>query len=138
MKTTILAALLAALCGVDASAAIAAGDEDIPPKSDTAGVDLRSPEVVKKGMEMISSTCGGYCHGSEGRGFKGPPLRNRTDLSTSDLQATITFGRKRGSAQMPAWGGVLSEQEIWTAIAAIVSLRHVDPGGVPETKSGSH
>jgi mono/diheme cytochrome c family protein len=47
------------------------------------------------------------------------------------LHATILSGRKRAGKLMPAWSGVLSEQQIWTVIAAIVSLRHVepDPGG---------
>jgi len=111
-------------------------DADVPPADKTAGVDVRDPEVAKQGMAMLSSTCGGYCHGTEGRGFKGPSLRNRTDLDVDSLHATITFGRKRAGKLMPAWSGVLSEQEIWTAIAAIVSLRHIDPDSGP--KSTSH
>jgi hypothetical protein len=35
---------------------------------------------------------------------------------------------------MPAWEGTLSEQEIWTAIAAIVSLRHADGDAASEPK----
>ena len=110
-----------------ALAASTADDADIPATDKTAGVDLHDPEIVTKGMAMLSSTCGGYCHGTEGRGFKGPSLRNRTDLDVGSLHATITFGRKRAGKLMPAWGGVLSEEQIWTAIAAIVSLRHVEP-----------
>ena len=116
-------------------AADTTGDADVPPADKTAGVDVRDPEVAKKGMAMLSSTCGGYCHGTEGRGFKGPPLRNRTDLDVDSLHATITFGRKRAGKLMPAWGGVLSEEQIWTAIAAIVSLRHVDPDSGPTPTS---
>ena len=101
-------------------------DNDIPPPEKSAGVDLRDPQVIEKGMEMINSTCGGYCHGTAGRGYKGPPLRNRTDLSTDSMIATIKYGRKRAGRLMPAWNGTLSEAEMWTAIAAIVSLRHVD------------
>jgi len=101
-------------------------DTDIPPPAKSAGVDLRDPQVIEKGMETLNSTCGGYCHGSAGRGYKGPPLRNRTDLTTDSMIATIKYGRKRGGKLMPAWNGTLSEEEMWTVIAAIVSLRRVD------------
>ena len=117
----IVASLLAPVQGSGADV-----DDDIPPPEKSAGVDLRDPQVIEKGMEMINSTCGGYCHGTAGRGYKGPPLRNRTDLSTDSMIATIKYGRKRAGRLMPAWNGTLSEAEMWTAIAAIVSLRHVD------------
>jgi hypothetical protein len=113
----------------------AADDADIPPPEKAAGVDMRDPAVIEKGMAMLSSTCGGYCHGTEGRGFKGPSLRNRTDLSVDSLYAVIVHGRKRAGKLMPGWKGVLPDQDIYTAIAAIVSLRHVPP---EEGKGGSH
>lgn len=112
-----------------------AEDADIPTPEQAAGVDMRDPAVIEKGMAMLSSTCGGYCHGTEGRGFKGPSLRNRTDLSVEALHSVIVFGRKRAGKLMPGWKDVLSEQEIYTAIAAIVSLRHVPP---EEGKAGAH
>jgi mono/diheme cytochrome c family protein len=111
--------------------ALGGSDQDLPPPEQTADVDLRDPAVIAKGMEMLSGTCGGYCHGSEGRGFKGPALRDRPDLTTDTLHATIYFGRKRAGHLMPAWGGTLSEQQIWTVIAAIVSLRHADGDASP-------
>jgi mono/diheme cytochrome c family protein len=110
-------------------------DSDIPPPEKAAGVDMRDPAVIEKGMAMLSSTCGGYCHGTEGRGFKGPSLRNRTDLSVESLHAVILYGRKRAGKLMPAWKGVLSDQDVYTAIAAIVSLRHVPAEG---DKGGAH
>ncbi|HTO45587.1 MAG TPA: cytochrome c [Burkholderiales bacterium] len=112
-------------------------ENDIPSPEKTAGVDLRDPQVIDKGMEMLNSTCGGYCHGTAGRGYKGPPLRNRTDLTTDSMIATIKYGRKRAGRLMPAWNGTLSEAEMWTAIAAIVSLRHVD-GDAPGAKPAAH
>jgi len=113
-------------------------DPDIPPPAKSAGVDLRDPRVIEKGMETLNSTCGGYCHGSAGRGYKGPPLRNRPDLSTDSMIATIKFGRKRSGKLMPAWTGTLSEEDMWTVIAAIVSLRHVDGDGVGQPSPGAH
>jgi mono/diheme cytochrome c family protein len=127
--------LLAAVLALLLTAPVWADDADIPPPDKAAGVDFRDPAVIEKGMAMLSSTCGGYCHGTEGRGFKGPSLRNRTDLSVDSLHATILFGRKRAGKLMPGWQGVLSEQDIYTVIAAIVSLRHVP---VEEHKAGTH
>jgi mono/diheme cytochrome c family protein len=136
----LFSAVLLLLLALSAAAVFAAanGDDDIPPPEITAGVDLRDPEVVAKGMLMLSSTCGGYCHGTEGRGFKAPSLRNRLDLSAESLHATISFGRKRAGKLMPGWQGTLSEQEIWTAIAAIVSLRHVEGDAASDGKAGAH
>jgi hypothetical protein len=73
---------------------------------------LRHTVVVSKGMEILSSTCGGYCHGTEGWGFKVRALRKRADLTTDALHETIYFGHKRARKLMPAWGGVLSEEKI--------------------------
>lgn len=100
-----------------------AAAEELPPPDKTAGVDLKDPEAIAKGMEMLNTTCGGYCHGPGGRGFKAPSLRNRTDLSTGALYAVISYGRKRAGKLMPGWKGMLSEEQIWSAVAAIVSLR---------------
>jgi len=113
-------------------------DDDIPPPETSAGVDLRDAKVIERGMEMLNSTCGGYCHGSAGRGYKGPPLRNRPDLTPDGMLATIKFGRKRAGKLMPAWEGTLSEQEMWTVIAAIVSLRHAEANSASERVPGSH
>jgi mono/diheme cytochrome c family protein len=130
--------LLASILSVASVFAAADGDQDLPPPEKTAGVNLHDPGVIQKGMSMLSSTCGGYCHGTEGRGFKAPSLRNRTDLSTDALRATILYGRKRAGKLMPAWNGVLSEQDVWTVIAALVSLRHVEPDAGVDGKPGAH
>jgi hypothetical protein len=90
-----LAALLTLAPFFLVHAALGADDDEMPPPDKTAGVDLRDPAVITKGIEIISGTCGGYCHGSEGRGGKAPSLRNRTDLTADMLHTTITFGRKR-------------------------------------------
>jgi mono/diheme cytochrome c family protein len=123
---------ISAPCGADS------GEPDIPPPEKTAGIDLRDPKVIEKGMETLNSTCGGYCHGSAGRGYKGPALRNRPDLTTDDMVATIKFGRKRAGKLMPGWAGTLSEEEIWSVIAAIVSLRHADGDAPQGNKAGTH
>jgi mono/diheme cytochrome c family protein len=113
-------------------------DDELPPPEKTAGVNLRDPAVMAKGVEIISGTCGGYCHGSEGRGSKAPSLRNRTDLTADMLHTTITFGRKRAGHLMPAWGGALSDEKIWTAVAGIISLRHADNDAPAENQTATH
>lgn len=120
MKRTIVlvAALAATFTGFARSA-----DSDIPPPDQTGGVDLRDAKVIAHGLDLLRTTCGGYCHGTEGSGFKAPRLRGRPDLDPEGLFATISYGRKRAGKVMPPWKGVLPDQDIWSAIAAIVSLR---------------
>jgi mono/diheme cytochrome c family protein len=115
-----------------------AGEKELPPPDKTAGVDLHDPQAIARGMEILSTTCGGYCHGPGARGFKAPALRNRPDLSPDALHATISFGRKRGGKLMPAWRGTLSEEQIWSVVAAIVSLRDAPRDEPAPAPGGSH
>jgi mono/diheme cytochrome c family protein len=93
----------------------------------TAGVDLADPDVIEKGGEMFNGLCAGYCHGTNGTAKRGPALRSRPELDENTLHYTIVNGRSRGGNPMPAWGGTLSEEQIWTIIAYIVSLRDAPP-----------
>ncbi len=90
-----------AIAAVFAGFVMADADPDVPPPDKAAGINLSDPEVVQKGMNMLSSTGGGYCHGAEGRGFKAPSLRNRTDLSVDSLRTIILNGRNRAGKLMP-------------------------------------
>lgn len=89
----------------------------------TAGVDLTDAAAIEKGGEMFNGMCAGYCHGTNGTAKRGPAVRNRPDLDEYTLYHTIAKGRKRSGNPMPPWEGLLSEEEIWTIIAYIVSLR---------------
>lgn len=104
--------------------------DEIPPPEKTGGIDLNDPDVIKRGSEILFSTCGGYCHGSDAGGFKGPALRARPDLEVKGLYATINFGRKRAGKIMPAWKGTLTDEQIWSVIAAVVSLQTAEPSAV--------
>jgi mono/diheme cytochrome c family protein len=137
-KPTLLLLPFMAALALPLVGAAADPHSDIPPPEKSAGVDLRDPTVIEKGMQMLNSTCGGYCHGTAGRGYKGPPLRNRPDLTPDGMLATIKFGRKRAGKLMPGWAGTLSEQEMWTVIAAILSLRHADGEAGAGSKSAGH
>jgi mono/diheme cytochrome c family protein len=106
--------------------------EEIPAPEKTGGIDLNDPEVIKRGSQILFTTCGGYCHGSDAGGFKGPPLRARPDLEVRGLYATINFGRKRAGKIMPAWKATLTDEQIWSVIAAVVSLRNAEPSAVKQ------
>ena len=93
----------------------------------TAGVDLSDPEVAKQGGEMFNGMCAGYCHGTAGTAKRGPALRNRPELDEHTLYHTILKGRRRSGNPMPPWEGLLTEEQIWTIIAYIVSLREAPP-----------
>jgi mono/diheme cytochrome c family protein len=111
---------------------------ETPPPDQTGGVDLASPAVIERGMQLLNSACGGYCHGSEGRGLKAPSLRNRTDLTWKSIHATVTYGRKRAGKMMPAWKGSLPDEDIWAAVAAVLSLQRVDGDAASAPKPATH
>ena len=97
----------------------------------TAGVDLTDADVIREGGERFNGLCAGYCHGTGGTAKRGPALRNRPELHETALYATILNGRKRGGNPMPGWKGLLTDEEIWTIIAYIVSLRDAPPAHTP-------
>ena len=95
----------------------------------TAGVDLASPATIEEGRKAFGGLCAGYCHGTGGAAKRGPALRNRPELHETSLYATILNGRRRGANPMPGWKGLLTDEEIWTIVAYIVSLRDAPPVG---------
>jgi mono/diheme cytochrome c family protein len=85
-------------------------------------VDLSDPARAAAGQKRFNQACF-YCHGQDGVGGKGAPLRNRPDLEPQFIFDTISNGRIRGSSVMPKWKNGLSEDQIWELTAFIVSLR---------------
>ena len=61
-----------------------------------------------------------YCHGRDGNG--GVKLRGLGNLDPADVFATIADGRVAGNLRMLAWRGVLSDKEIWEAVAYVLVL----------------
>ncbi|HET9621544.1 MAG TPA: c-type cytochrome [Kofleriaceae bacterium] len=83
----------------------------------------QDPAVLAEGRKLfVHFNCHG-CHGDHGGGGMGPSLRD-TDWLYGDSEArifdSIAEGRGRG---MPAWGGMLTEDQIWKLEAYIRSLR---------------
>ena len=62
------------------------------------------------------------CHGADGSGAMGPSLQDgrwRFGGSASAVFESIYQGRPEG---MPAWGGRISEEQIWMLVAYVRSL----------------
>lgn len=89
---------------------------------------VNDPEAVKVGRRLFVSYCA-TCHGADARGVRGFP--NLRDLdwiwggSPEAIQQTITNGRQ---AVMPAWGEILSEDDIFNVAEYVrgMSGRAVD------------
>lgn len=83
-------------------------------------VDLVNPEFIARGAAAYAKSCAvGYCHGSEGAAGRGPVLRDR-QWDPRQLFNTTHDGLPGTS--MPAWKGILPQEEIWAITAYVVSL----------------
>jgi cytochrome c oxidase cbb3-type subunit III len=92
-----------------------------------AGGTLRNPHaadaaVAKNGALLFTSmNCDG-CHGTDASGFVGPNLgagRWRYGGSDAEVFTSIYYGRPKG---MPAFGGALGSEGVWTLVTYIRSL----------------
>ncbi len=108
--TAVIGAIIAAAATVLAQA----------PTSSTvhaAPFDLQDPAVIEAGARVFSQNCTHYCHAKEGRVARAPALRGR-DLPIDYLYERIT----KGAPPMPAYGTVLSQDDLWRVIAYLRSL----------------
>jgi mono/diheme cytochrome c family protein len=89
------------------------------------------PTPVGRGRGIFQRTCSG-CHGRDGRGTLRPGLsRPPRDLTNPEFQAQMSDEQLRqsiriGKGQMPAFGGLMGDEEISNVIASVRSL--VPPG----------
>ena len=84
--------------------------------------NLSDPAVIQAGQRLFEDRQCAYCHGRDGNG--GVKLRGLGKLDPADVFATIADGRVAGNLRMPAWRGVLSDKEIWEAVAYVLVLSH--------------
>ena len=84
--------------------------------------NLSDPAVIEAGQKLFADRQCAYCHGPDGNG--GVKLRGIGNLDPADVFATIADGRISGNLRMPAWRGVLSDKEIWEAVAYVLVLSH--------------
>jgi mono/diheme cytochrome c family protein len=82
--------------------------------------DLKDPKVIEAGHEIFRSKHCSYCHGSDGNG--GVNLTQRDLSDPKYVFQAITEGREKNGLRMPAWGDVLTDEEIWEAVAFVMTL----------------
>ena len=82
----------------------------------------RSDAAVEEGRYLYVRMNCAYCHAFDGTGGMGPDLTDnqwRYGSSDVDVFNSIYRGRAKG---MPAWGPVLTENQIWKLVAYVRSL----------------
>jgi len=81
-----------------------------------------SDSAVEEGRFLYIRMNCAYCHGFDGTGGMGPDLTdNQWRYGASDVDVFNTIFRGRGQG-MPAWGPVLTEDQIWKLVAYVHSL----------------
>jgi len=92
-----------------------------------SGGSLRNPHagdaaVAKSGAQLFTTmNCDG-CHGPDGSGAVGPNLgdgRWRYGGADPEVFSSIYYGRPKG---MPAFGGALGQEGVWTLVTYLRSL----------------
>ncbi len=97
--------LVAALAAV-VSVGCASATPEVP-----AGPDGTPDPVLVEGREIYRNRCAG-CHGGAGEGGRGPKLAGGAVIDAyPDIDDEIAVVRDGGRG-MPAWGGVLDDDEI--------------------------
>lgn len=98
-------------------------------------VDLNDPAVVGVGRTLFARSCSvGYCHGAEGRAGGGPRLRGK-QWEPGYLYRVTAEGIPRSS--MPGWKEKLSQDEIWSVVAYVMSLSDPEQSGAAEVASAT-
>jgi mono/diheme cytochrome c family protein len=82
-------------------------------------VDLKDPKLVTAGHTLFLQKQCAHCHGEDGRG--GINLARR-ELDSAGVFQSIAEGREKNGIRMPAWRGVLTDEEIWQATAYVMSI----------------
>jgi cytochrome c oxidase cbb3-type subunit 3 len=94
----------------------------LPPGATITNPHAGDAAVAKQGALLFTTmNCDG-CHGGEASGWVGPSLadgRWRYGGSDTEVFSSIYFGRPKG---MPAFGGVLGTEGIWTLVTYLRSL----------------
>ena len=94
----------------------------VPPGATLTNPHAADAGVAKQGALLFTTmNCDG-CHGGDAGGWVGPSLadgRWRYGGSDSEVFSSIYFGRPKG---MPAFGGVLGTEGVWTLVTYLRSL----------------
>ena len=94
------------------------------------------PELVKMGLAIYNSKCS-VCHGPEGQGIIGPNLADNFWIHGKGERKDIIQVVVKGVLEkgMPAWEGILSEDEEFAVTGFIYSLRNTTPAN-PKAPQG--
>jgi mono/diheme cytochrome c family protein len=98
------------------------------------GCEPRDPTPAGRGARIFRRTCAG-CHGADGRGAtRAALIKPPRDLSNVEFQLQMSNEQLRhsiriGKGQMPAFGGLMADDEIADVIAFVRTL--VPPGTLP-------
>jgi cytochrome c oxidase cbb3-type subunit III len=90
------------------------------------------PRALEQGKQLFVAYNCADCHGGEGSGGMGPALddgRWHFGGTVGEVYESISEGRPDG---MPAWGGRISEREIW---ALVKYVRTLSAGKDPTTEN---
>jgi mono/diheme cytochrome c family protein len=92
-----------------------------------AGCEPSDPTPVGRGRRVFQRTCSG-CHGPDGRGVMRLGLtKPPRDLTDPEFHAQVTDEQLRsvirtGKGQMPAFGGLMGDEDLSNVIAFIRTL----------------
>lgn len=112
----VLLAILAIFCTICLSGTVQAEDA-----ADDIAVPMDDPAAVALGKEKYGAKCGGFCHGSGGKGARAPCIvcgRYKRGGTNAELVKNIANGIP--GTPMGAFGEVYSRDEI---IALVAYLR---------------
>ena len=90
---------------------------------------LPPQQALKRGAEVFSSTCTGYCHGDGGAVGSGAPRLAGRGLDPQYIERVVMYGIT--GTRMPAWGQKLPVPDVSAVITYIKSLNGVP--AVPNT-----
>jgi mono/diheme cytochrome c family protein len=104
--------------------------------ADDIPLPLDDPEAIENGKARYGDRCA-FCHGSAGRGGKGPSLTNgkfKRGGKASNLYANIAVGVP--GTQMGAFGTTLSQEEILNIIAYLRTemYKRIESGEIPDPR----
>jgi mono/diheme cytochrome c family protein len=88
-------------------------------RSEDGAPDLKDPKTIAAGHDLFLAKQCAHCHGPEGKG--GINLARR-ELDPKGVFQSITDGREKSGLRMPAWRGVLSDDDIWRVTAYVLSI----------------
>lgn len=92
--------------------------EDAGASVDDVALPVNDPAALELGRTRLGEKCSGFCHGSGGKGGRGPCLicgRFKRGANNSDLIRNVTEGIK--GTPMGAFGDVLTKDEILAVVA---------------------